>query len=46
MEETRGNENVKATVPSTDYDRSKTTAGCGIFQLLGSMITNGKIKST
>ena len=26
-----GNENLKATVPSTDYDKSKTTGEFGIF---------------
>jgi len=45
-----GNENLKATIPSTDYDRSKTAEECGIFSYLGSMITNDarctqKIKS-
>jgi len=25
--------NLKATNPSTDYDRSKTTGECGIFQI-------------
>ena len=27
------NQNLKATIPSTDYDRKKNTAECGIFQL-------------
>jgi len=27
--------NLKATIPSTDYDRSKTAAECGTFQLFG-----------
>jgi hypothetical protein len=25
------NENLKATVPSTDYDRSQTAIECGLF---------------
>jgi hypothetical protein len=28
-------ENLKATIRSTDYGSSKTTEGCEIFQLLG-----------
>jgi len=28
----QGNENLKVTIPNTDYDRSKTTGECGIFQ--------------
>jgi hypothetical protein len=31
----QGNENLKATIPNTDYYRSKTTAECGMFQLFG-----------
>jgi hypothetical protein len=27
------NENVRARVPTTDYDRPKTTGNCGIFLL-------------
>jgi hypothetical protein len=27
------NDNVKVRVPTTDYDRSKTTGNCGIFPL-------------
>jgi len=27
--------NHKATIPSTDCDRSKTTGGCVTFQMLG-----------
>jgi len=27
------NENLKATIPSTDYDRSKTAGKCGIFKI-------------
>jgi hypothetical protein len=27
-------EDLKASIPNTDYDRSKTAAECGIFQLL------------
>jgi len=35
------NENLKATVHSTDHDRSKRAAKCGTFQIfLGCMITN------
>jgi hypothetical protein len=30
---------LKATIPSTECDRSKTTGECGIFKLFGSMIT-------
>jgi hypothetical protein len=33
VEQKYGNENLKATIPNTDYDRSKTTGECGIFQL-------------
>ena len=45
-----GNENLKATIPNTDYDRSKTAGECGILSYFGSMITNDarctqKIKS-
>jgi hypothetical protein len=29
------NENLKATIPSTGYDRTKATGECGIFQLFG-----------
>ena len=44
------NENLKATTPNIDYDRSKTARECGIFNYLGSMIINDasctqKIKS-
>jgi hypothetical protein len=28
------NENIKASILETDYDRSKTTGGCRIFQIL------------
>jgi len=28
-----GKENLKATIPSKDYDTLKTTRECGIFQL-------------
>ena len=31
----QGNENLKATIPSKLFDRSKTTEECGIFQLFG-----------
>jgi len=34
VEKNEGNENLKATTSDTDYDISKTTAECGIFQLL------------
>jgi len=27
-----GDENLKATIPSTDYDRSKRAGECGVFQ--------------
>jgi hypothetical protein len=30
-----GNDKLEATIPSRDYDRSKTTGQCGIFRLLG-----------
>ena len=30
-----GSKDFKATVPNADKDRSKTTGGCGIFQLFG-----------
>jgi hypothetical protein len=30
-----GNGNLKATIPTTEYDRSKTTGECKIFQLFG-----------
>ena len=30
-----GNENFRTLIPSTHYDRSKTTGECGIFQLNG-----------
>jgi hypothetical protein len=33
--ENLGNENLQATIPSTDYDRSTTSEECGIFHLLG-----------
>jgi hypothetical protein len=33
-------ENLKATIPSTDYDRSETNGECGIFQLFGSHYKN------
>jgi hypothetical protein len=29
-----GNENLEATIPSTDYDKSKTTEECGIYFFL------------
>jgi hypothetical protein len=30
-----GNEDLRATITTTDYDRLKTTGECGIFQLFG-----------
>jgi hypothetical protein len=30
-----GAENLKVTIPITDYDRSKADGECGIFQLFG-----------
>jgi len=35
VEKLQGNENLKATIPTTDYERSKPTGECGIFQLFG-----------
>jgi hypothetical protein len=35
-----GNKNLKGIFPSTDYDRLETTRECGIFNYLGSIITN------
>ena len=35
VEKNKGNENLKATSPSTDYDRSETIGECGIFHLFG-----------
>jgi hypothetical protein len=35
VEKNKGNENLKAATPSTDYDRSETIGECGIFQLFG-----------
>ena len=32
-EKDQGIENLKAAIPITDYDRSKTTGECGIFKL-------------
>jgi hypothetical protein len=29
-----GNENLQATIPSTDYDRSTKAGECGIFHLI------------
>jgi hypothetical protein len=31
----QGNENLKATIRSTYYDRSKATGKCGIFPIFG-----------
>jgi len=30
-----GDENMKATISNTNYDRSKTLGECGIFQKFG-----------
>jgi hypothetical protein len=35
-----GNENLKATIPNTDYDTSETTRECGDFSYLGSLKIN------
>jgi hypothetical protein len=35
MEGIKGNENLKATIPSRDYDRSKAIGECGTFQIFG-----------
>jgi hypothetical protein len=35
VEEIKGNDNLKATIPSTYYDRSKATGECGTFQIFG-----------
>jgi hypothetical protein len=29
-----GNENLKGSIPSTDYDTLETSGECGIFQIL------------
>jgi hypothetical protein len=31
----KGKDYLKTTIPSTSYDRLKTTGECGIFQLFG-----------
>jgi hypothetical protein len=31
VERNKSNENFKTTIPSKNYDRSKTTKECGIF---------------
>jgi len=31
-EKHKGIDNLKATIPSTEYDRSKTTGKCGIHE--------------
>jgi len=36
----RGDDNLKATIPNTNYDRSKTAGEYGILNYLGSKITN------
>jgi len=35
VENNKGDDNLKATIPKIRYDSSNTTAECGIFQLLG-----------
>jgi hypothetical protein len=35
VEKNLGTEDLKATAPSKEYDRSKTSGECGIFQLFG-----------
>jgi hypothetical protein len=32
VEKDQGNENLRRTVSSTDYDRSETTGECGMFK--------------
>ena len=34
------NENLNATIPSTEFDRSNTTEKSEIFKIIGSFITN------
>jgi hypothetical protein len=41
--ENERNKNLKTIIPNADYKTSKTTADCGIFQLLRSMMTNDAI---
>jgi hypothetical protein len=31
VEKNKSNENFKATIPSNNYDRPKTTGECGMF---------------
>ena len=33
VEKNESRKNLKATIPSKDYDRSETTEECGIFQI-------------
>jgi len=40
VEKIYGKENLKATIPSTDFDSPKTTSECEYFNNLDSMITN------
>jgi len=35
VEKNKSNENFKATIPSKNYDRPKTTRELGIFQIFG-----------
>ena len=39
MEKIYGKENLKATIPSTDFDSPKTTSECEYFNYLDSIIT-------
>jgi hypothetical protein len=32
---TQGNQNLKTTIPSGDYDRSETTGECKMFKIFG-----------
>ena len=40
----QGNENLKATIPCTDYARSRRSGECGIFQLFGQQGVTYEIK--
>ena len=35
LEKNQINDNYKTTIPSKNYDRPKTTTGCGIFYIFG-----------
>ena len=39
-EKSKSNENFKTNIASNNYNRPKTTGGCGMFKYLGSMLTN------